>query len=167
MIKSCRSQLKRATPRAPLFPVDLIKTFREVDHPAQPRLEPSEQSHITRTITRATLHRPTTPKADTGTLKSSNGTTGPQLIVSEIADHSAQDLCDHPRSRGPDFVSKAENLFCDMSARKTYPLCGGRIERDCFAFDHEGKRIRKRGGDGMGNGDTVHRDYHATKTWGV
>lgn len=118
---------------------------------------------------RAEPHHPRTSMGkrfpEAGTLESNHGTTQAQLVVSDIESHSAQELCDHPQSRGPDFVSKVENLFCDMSAKKTYPLCEATITTNCFALDQAGKRVRKRGGDETGEGDIDHRDYNTVSTW--
>lgn len=45
------------------------------------------------------------------------------LVVSTLPGSSAEDLCAHSNSMGPDFVSTKEKAFCDMSAKKLYPLC--------------------------------------------
>jgi hypothetical protein len=47
-----------------------------------------------------------------------------QLVISEYAGHSAVEVCESLSSWGPDFVSVAEGVFCDMCLRQTYPLCG-------------------------------------------
>ncbi|KAL8731717.1 MAG: hypothetical protein Q9181_004198 [Wetmoreana brouardii] len=46
-----------------------------------------------------------------------------QLVMSSHDSHSAKVLCEHDHSAGPDFVSFRENLFCDMSTKKMWPLC--------------------------------------------
>jgi hypothetical protein len=48
-----------------------------------------------------------------------------ELVVSESKFHSAVKLCESETSMGPDFVHVEENIFCDMGAKKAYPLCGG------------------------------------------
>lgn len=106
----------------------------------------------------------TIPAAGNGTFISANGTQT-QLVVSDIESHSAKELCTHPRSRGPDFVSKMENLFCDMTSRKTYPLCTDTQAKDCFSIDTAGKKMMKRGEDGTSAADQVHRDYHFVQHW--
>lgn len=55
-----------------------------------------------------------------------------QLIVSNITDHSAADLCNSDTSQGPDFVSTVESLFCDMTAKQLYPLCSDTQTDSCF-----------------------------------
>ncbi|KAL5051255.1 hypothetical protein BDW71DRAFT_170673 [Aspergillus fruticulosus] len=47
-----------------------------------------------------------------------------ELVISESKYHSAAKLCGSESSMGPDFVHVEENLFCDMGAKKAYPLCG-------------------------------------------
>ena len=48
-----------------------------------------------------------------------------RLVISSDPTHLASVLCEHPYSVGPDLVSTTENLFCDMHAKTTYPLCAG------------------------------------------
>jgi hypothetical protein len=47
-----------------------------------------------------------------------------QLVVSEYSGHSALEVCQSSPSWGPDFVSIAEGIFCEMCERQSYPLCG-------------------------------------------
>ena len=48
-----------------------------------------------------------------------------QLVISPHTTHSAIEVCESDSSWGPDFVSLAEGIFCDMCERKVYPLCSG------------------------------------------
>ena len=102
--------------------------------------------------------------AATGSLVSANGALT-QLVVSDISAHSATTLCNHDMSRGPDFVSTIENLFCDMETKTLYPLCTGSQSSNCFTIDKDQKKIRKRGGDGSGANDALHRSYRAVNHW--
>jgi len=102
--------------------------------------------------------------ASTGTFVLTSGTMT-QLVVSDFSDHSAATLCKHDKSRGPDFVSMAENLFCDMEARALYPLCSASKKSECFALDKDQKKISKRGNDESGANDALHRDYHKVTHW--
>lgn len=52
--------------------------------------------------------------------------------MSSFAEHDATKLCESERSRGPDFVSLAEGLFCDMTTREVMPLCEDDDDTDCF-----------------------------------
>ncbi|KAI9652386.1 MAG: hypothetical protein M1829_001661 [Trizodia sp. TS-e1964] len=40
------------------------------------------------------------------------------LIISNFDSHSAQDLCESESSIGPDFVSMAEGIYCDMAEKE-------------------------------------------------
>jgi hypothetical protein len=67
------------------------------------------------------------------------------LVHSTSKAHSAEDLCSHPASLGPSFVSHYEGKFCDMATRIVWPLCSGIISSGCFdtdsntlIVDHEG-----------------------------
>ncbi|CAD0113317.1 unnamed protein product [Aureobasidium uvarum] len=46
-----------------------------------------------------------------------------KLIVSNIATHSATNLCNSNTSWGPDFASPVEGKLCDMSTKTLYTLC--------------------------------------------
>lgn len=47
-----------------------------------------------------------------------------QLVVSSKPVHSATEVCDSDTSYGPDFVSTEEGIFCSMSQKKKFPICG-------------------------------------------
>lgn len=72
------------------------------------------------------------------------------LNISPHPYHSARELCEDPFSEGPDFVSLAEGLYCDMSTldnrKQLYPLCSEAASTDCF--DMESYSIRGEGGSG-------------------
>ncbi len=61
------------------------------------------------------------------------------LRISSFAQHSARQLCEDAMSEGPDFVSLAEGLFCDMSTldnrKQLYPLCSATVTTTCFDLD--------------------------------
>lgn len=46
-----------------------------------------------------------------------------RLIASPRDQHLASKLCESKTSHGPDFVSLAERVFCDMGTKIHYPLC--------------------------------------------
>ncbi|MCJ1366312.1 hypothetical protein MMC16_005440 [Acarospora aff. strigata] len=54
------------------------------------------------------------------------------VIISKSENHSAKELCQSSMSRGPDFVSLEEQLFCDMDAKRTWPLCSTSKTDGCF-----------------------------------
>jgi len=49
------------------------------------------------------------------------------LVHSTSKAHSAEDLCSHPASLSPSFVSHYEGKFCDMATRIVWPLCSDTI----------------------------------------
>ncbi|KAK5630492.1 hypothetical protein RRF57_006207 [Xylaria bambusicola] len=60
-----------------------------------------------------------------------------KLIITSMAAHSAQELCDSETSWGPDTVSTVENLFCDMETKTLYPVCAGTATTSCFDLENE------------------------------
>ena len=60
-----------------------------------------------------------------------------QLVVSNLESHSATELCESGTSNGPDFVSMAEGLFCDMSEKQVWPLCSDTTAGYCFDMDSQ------------------------------
>ncbi len=54
------------------------------------------------------------------------------VIISSSACHSAKELCGSSVSRGPDFVSLEEQVFCDMDAKRTWPVCSTSKTDGCF-----------------------------------
>ena len=56
-----------------------------------------------------------------------------RLTSSVHKKHSARELCEDENSHGPEFVSFAENAFCDMKTREVWPLCKeGEREGECY-----------------------------------
>ena len=54
------------------------------------------------------------------------------VIISTSPQHSARELCESQTSWGHDFVSATENLFCDMNAKKLWPVCDTKTKGACF-----------------------------------
>ncbi|KAF1845198.1 uncharacterized protein K460DRAFT_405464 [Cucurbitaria berberidis CBS 394.84] len=56
------------------------------------------------------------------------------IVGSHDRQHSSKALCASPNSWGPDFVSFGEGLFCDMTLKRTWPLCNGNagLFQDCY-----------------------------------
>ncbi|RMZ84980.1 hypothetical protein DV738_g188, partial [Chaetothyriales sp. CBS 135597] len=55
-----------------------------------------------------------------------------RLVISNIAQHSAIELCNSISSLGPDFVSIPEGMFCDMSEKRLWPVCADSSSPYCF-----------------------------------
>lgn len=58
-----------------------------------------------------------------------------KLIISDIASHSAANLCNSETSWGPDFVSSVEGKLCDMSTKTLYPLCSKEQVDGCVEIE--------------------------------
>jgi hypothetical protein len=54
------------------------------------------------------------------------------LVHSSSAAHSAEELCNHPASISPSFVSYQEGKFCDMVTRTLWPLCSQTAKSGCY-----------------------------------
>ncbi|KAL2062375.1 hypothetical protein VTL71DRAFT_6641 [Oculimacula yallundae] len=63
------------------------------------------------------------------------------LVVSNYEGHSARKLCENVNSMGPDFVSRTEQLFCDMCTRTVWPLCAKVASVNCFDMDKSKLRV--------------------------
>ncbi|KAH0565860.1 hypothetical protein GP486_000738 [Trichoglossum hirsutum] len=77
----------------------------------------------------------------------SNSAFNETLIASHLPQHNATALCASPESRGPDFISFDEGVFCDMTNRITWPLCGETITNGCYDWKTHSfvdRKLRKR-----------------------
>ncbi|KAM0273611.1 hypothetical protein ACHAQH_008205 [Verticillium albo-atrum] len=65
------------------------------------------------------------------------------LVVESFPSNSAAGLCNSESSFGPDFVNTQEGLFCDMSEKRLYPVCGSDTAKSleskdaCFDVDNQ------------------------------
>ncbi len=89
------------------------------------------------------------------------------LIIDQSKGHSAKALCESKTSRGPDFVSVKEGLFCDMDAKKIWPVCNEKKTSGCFDV----KAGTMRPGKGLQGRDVEtgaivpKKTYKKKKTW--
>lgn len=91
-----------------------------------------------------------------------------RLIISSSKHHSAQELCDSASSRGPDFISTKEGIFCDMEHKKAYPLCGPQQSSGCFdQKTHSIKAVVVRGRDATTGAPppAVQKSYRKPEHW--
>ncbi|KAK4184261.1 hypothetical protein QBC35DRAFT_535110 [Podospora australis] len=93
--------------------------WSEIDYPAQPELGKGATS------SKAKRTAPVRRVRD------------PRLVASNSDAHSSVELCESETSLGPDFISLAEGLYCNMETSELLPLCvEGRSEtEDCFHLD--------------------------------
>ncbi|KAL9097676.1 MAG: hypothetical protein Q9165_000002 [Trypethelium subeluteriae] len=54
------------------------------------------------------------------------------IVITKNAEHKVRPLCEHPKSLGPSIVNLVEELFCDMTYKKVYPLCSNSITCGCL-----------------------------------
>ena len=65
-----------------------------------------------------------------------------QLVVSSKRSHNATEVCDSETSFGPDFISTEEGVFCSMSQKKKFPICGHDSDTTTdVCFDLEAKAL--------------------------
>ncbi|KAK7754166.1 hypothetical protein SLS62_003743 [Diatrype stigma] len=57
------------------------------------------------------------------------------LVVTDDPTHSAEELCDHPDSRGPNLVNIHEGRYCHMVDKSLWPTCSGNTSTNCFDKD--------------------------------
>ncbi|KIV79757.1 hypothetical protein PV11_07302 [Exophiala sideris] len=69
---------------------------------------------------------------------------GDRLIKSNLTYNSAVNMCMDQASIGPHFVSHHEKMYCDMTAKRLYPLCEVDTVETCFDDDQDA--LVERGG---------------------
>ncbi|KAH0564729.1 hypothetical protein GP486_001876 [Trichoglossum hirsutum] len=116
--------------------------------------------------TRKRHARDITPRNSTASsnVKGKNNRPG-HLTISHISGHSAKELCEHPNSLGPDFVSTVEKIFCDMETGKWWPLCDATNNQCCFDLDHqtmrgEGPNVKRTSAEPV-----PEKQYKTSKVW--
>lgn len=57
------------------------------------------------------------------------------MVVSSHSEHNATTLYEKSHSYGPDFVSVAEGIYCNMETHETLRLCFSSVTGDCFDVD--------------------------------
>ncbi|KAI0479427.1 hypothetical protein GGR56DRAFT_634961 [Xylariaceae sp. FL0804] len=100
------------------------------------------------------------PRNQTQTLKAP-ARADSRLVVSNAAAHlhNATALCESPSSRGPDFVSRAEGVYCNMETRETLPLCAADGVTTTECFDVDAKHNVKR------DGSTTRKSFSDVMEW--
>ncbi|KAF5849187.1 hypothetical protein GGP41_006153 [Bipolaris sorokiniana] len=64
-----------------------------------------------------------------------------RLVISSEPGHNATELCASSTSRGPDFISLFEGIYCNMETRQTLPVCDTGVTELCF--NAEAKQLQK------------------------
>ncbi|KAK5234041.1 hypothetical protein LTR47_004630 [Exophiala xenobiotica] len=68
-----------------------------------------------------------------------------RLIKSNLTMSSAVRMCEGKNTMGPNFLSLAEKLYCDMGSRELLPVCEDGTEGVCFDADQD-EVVKKEGG---------------------
>ncbi|PVH76724.1 hypothetical protein DL98DRAFT_640301 [Cadophora sp. DSE1049] len=89
-----------------------------------------------------------------------------RLVVSNITQHSATNLCTSATSWGPDFVSESEGLFCDMGTKTLTPLCEKENVEGCLNVDAVQKRVVKKMIVAKRAVELNHKEYAKAEVWG-
>jgi hypothetical protein len=79
---------------------------------------------------------PTTPKRSTLPPRARLPWMDKKLVISNIASHSATNLCNSATSWGPDFATPNEGKLCDMSSKTLYTLCSKEDVDGCVEISH-------------------------------
>ncbi|KAK3719962.1 hypothetical protein LTR37_004085 [Vermiconidia calcicola] len=86
-----------------------------------------------------------------------------RLIVNSRPQQSAIALCNSPTSRGSDFASTNEGLFCDMETKTLYPICSAETTELCFDLEARHPYLREAGK--VRRRSAVSRKYNKISHW--
>ena len=87
-----------------------------------------------------------------------------EIVISSLEGNDVFDLCNSQTSLGPDHVSLANSMFCDMSTKTLWPLCADTVSGDCFDVDE--KRMKWAAGELKKRFATAEKVYRRVRTWG-
>lgn len=88
------------------------------------------------------------------------------LIKSPLEEHSAKELCESGTSKGPDFVSESEGIFCDMDKKHTWPLCSNTVQVACFDVAKNQMRPAAKGRRWIDGRQIPQKSYDNEVKWG-
>ena len=93
------------------------------------------------------------------------------LVVSHNPRHSAKEVCEHPNSLGPDFVSTVEGVYCDMSMGEWWSLCSATVTDGCFDLEKKAMRGHAQGHKGARDvapeQSVPDKTYNTAETWNL
>ena len=87
-----------------------------------------------------------------------------KLVVSNLKQHKAKDLCSSETSWGPDFVG-TDGQFCDMVTKKLTPLCSNKDVDGCIMIDDDNKTLTRRSRVAKREVHVTHKTYKAIDNW--
>lgn len=77
-----------------------------------------------------------------------------RVIKSSLAEQTAEDLCNHERSWGPDFID-SQGKFCDMETKTLSPLCSTDNVEGCVVISDKAGLKRATAGQVVKSYDVV------------
>ncbi|UNI23727.1 hypothetical protein JDV02_009529 [Purpureocillium takamizusanense] len=87
-----------------------------------------------------------------------------KLVMSNITQHTAEELCTSTTSYGPDFVG-SDGKFCDMGTKTLSPLCSTENVPGCIDINNKSKTVTKRSFIARRAVDVNHKTYKAIDSW--
>lgn len=87
-----------------------------------------------------------------------------RLVVSNVTQHSTEELCSSATSWGPDFAGP-DGLFCDMGTKTLHPLCSSQDVDGCVNISDDGKSVTKRTSVARRAVHAPHRSYGTVTRW--
>ncbi|KAF3940260.1 hypothetical protein ABW19_dt0208398 [Dactylella cylindrospora] len=88
-----------------------------------------------------------------------------RLVKSHNKRHSAKEVCESSTSRGPDFISLHEELYCDMETKHLWELCSKTITEDCFDLKTHKVRFRGNQKRDLGGRTSSEKNYKNVEEW--
>lgn len=86
------------------------------------------------------------------------------LVVSNITEHKAENMCSSATSWGPDFVG-TDGMYCDMGTKTLIPLCSTQNVHGCVNIDDDTRTVRKRSMVAKRTVKTDHKSYKKITYW--
>lgn len=132
---------------------------------------PMELGNVKRRTERSTRKQPTNaPETKKGEraveTKESKRFMPDVLVKSPLEEHRATVLCNSQFSRGPDFVSIHEGVFCDMDKKQTWPICSKQITHACFDLELNDLRPTNKGKREINGREIPKKSYSKELKWG-
>ncbi|KAL7942577.1 hypothetical protein V8C42DRAFT_360011 [Trichoderma barbatum] len=87
-----------------------------------------------------------------------------RLVVSNISQHKAADVCNSATSWGPDFVG-SDGLFCDMNTKILIPICSFHDIDGCIDVNLDNQTITKRSNVAKRRIETRYKTYGTVSQW--
>ncbi|XWX02407.1 hypothetical protein V2A60_010444 [Cordyceps javanica] len=108
---------------------------------------------------------PITDKPGKRALKPRQAWMEDHLVVSNVTQHSAEELCSSATSWGPDFIG-SDGTFCDMSTKTLSTLCSAHDVAGCIDLHDNDKTITKRTSISERMVNAAHKSYSTVTYWG-